>query len=81
MNKSDDNTGCPFCDPAIRNLSFYENNKFIAIYNIAPILPGHVLVIPIKHLTSFFDLANKDLFEFINFSRIVIRILSTGISR
>jgi bis(5'-adenosyl)-triphosphatase len=76
MNESQDNTGCPFCKPEIRNLSFYENSKFIAIYNIAPILPGHTLVIPKKHLISFFDLADKDLFEFIKFSRTVIRILS-----
>ena len=76
MNENLHNTGCPFCEPGIINMSFYETSQFMAIYNIAPILPGHTLVIPRKHIISFFDLKDKDLYEFIKFSRTVIRILS-----
>ena len=76
MTQRPDNISCPFCEPEIRHLSFFENSKFIAIYNIAPILPGHALVIPKEHIISFFDLTDKDLFEFIKFSRQVVRILS-----
>jgi bis(5'-adenosyl)-triphosphatase len=76
MDKNDDNAGCPFCDPGIRKLSFYESTEFIAVYNIAPILPGHALVIPKAHIISFFNLSDRDLFEFIKFSRTVVKILA-----
>ena len=70
------NGDCPFCAPDIKDLSFFENENFAALYNIAPILPGHTLVIPKKHITGFFELSDQDLFEFVKFSRSVIRILS-----
>ncbi len=76
MAEAGNNTDCPFCRSGIRDLSFFENKDFIAIYNVAPIVPGHALVFPKKHITSLLDLADKDLFEFIKFSRSVIKILS-----
>ena len=76
MPERKNNTDCPFCNSGIYDLSFFENEKFIANYNIAPIVPGHALVIPREHHTSFLDLTDKDLFEFIKFSRSVIKILS-----
>ena len=76
MPERKNNTDCPFCKSGIKDLTFFENEKFIAIYNIAPIVPGHALVLPKKHITSFFDLTDTDLFEFIKFSRSVIKILS-----
>ncbi|UCH13863.1 MAG: HIT family protein [Bacteroidales bacterium] len=76
MAEVENNIDCPFCRSGIKDLSFFENEDFSAIYNVAPILPGHALVIPKKHITSFLDLPDKDLFEFIKFSRTVIKILS-----
>lgn len=76
MPDRENNIDCPFCTSGIKDLSFFENESFFAIYNIAPILPGHTLVIPKKHITGFFELEDKDLFEFIKFSRSVIKILA-----
>ncbi len=67
---------CPFCKSGIRDLSFLESEKFIAAYNIAPVLPGHTLVIPRRHITGFFELDDEELFEFVKFSRSVIKVLS-----
>ena len=76
MSYKKNSTDCPFCNSGIQDFTFFENEKFIAIYNIAPILPGHTLVIPKKHITDFFKLTDEELFEFIKFSRSVIKILS-----
>jgi bis(5'-adenosyl)-triphosphatase len=76
MPERENNIDCPFCTSRIKNLSFFENESFLAIYNIAPILPGHTLVIPKKHITSFLEMTDEELFEFVKFSRSVIKILS-----
>jgi bis(5'-adenosyl)-triphosphatase len=76
MQERKNNTNCPFCASEIKDSSFFESENFLAVYNIAPILPGHTLVIPKKHITSFFQLSDKDLFEYIKFSRSVTKILS-----
>jgi bis(5'-adenosyl)-triphosphatase len=70
------NITCPFCNPSVLKYSFLENDKFLAIYNIAPILPGHSLIIPRAHLISIMELTENELYEFISFSRKAIRILS-----
>jgi bis(5'-adenosyl)-triphosphatase len=76
MDKKEDNAGCPFCGDGMKKLSFYESPDFIAIYNVAPILPGHALVIPKAHIISFFEMSDRELFEFIKFSRTVLKILA-----
>ena len=69
------NTDCPFCDKKILNNAFLETERFLAIYNIAPVLPGHSMVIPKKHITSFMEISQDELFEFVSISRKVIKIL------
>lgn len=38
----------------------YEDEKVFAFLDIAPINPGHVLVIPKKHVENFYELENED---------------------
>jgi bis(5'-adenosyl)-triphosphatase len=47
----------------------------MAIYNIAPVLPGHSLVIPKAHLTGILELSDKQLFDFFDTARMALRIL------
>lgn len=47
----------------------------MAIYNIAPALPGHSLIIPKMHFTSLMDLNSGELFEFFDTARFALRIL------
>jgi bis(5'-adenosyl)-triphosphatase len=68
-------TVCPFCDASVQASVFYARGSFMAIYNIAPVLPGHSLVIPKKHVTSITDLTDNELSEFFITARTVLRIL------
>lgn len=59
---------CPFCDEKIIDTAFLESTNFLVIYNHAPILPGHSLVIPKTHIESLMELDETELFEFIQLS-------------
>lgn len=63
---------CPFCllphDPII----FAQDTCFYAIYNRAPILPGHVLLIPKRHVRQFDELNGKELSSIMVFSKQVM---------
>jgi len=69
------NNNCPFCDKDINKLGFSESENFMAIYNIAPILPGHSLIIPKTHFSSLMEFTEDELSEFISFSREVTKQL------
>jgi bis(5'-adenosyl)-triphosphatase len=66
---------CPFCKKT-RSDYFMETENFAAIYNIAPILPGHTLVIPKKHHESLFELSEQELSEFMILGRKVAGLLA-----
>lgn len=68
---------CPFCDIKIENTVFARSEKFLAIYNIAPILPGHSLIIPKSHIQSAMEFSDADLAEMILFTRNVTDLLLT----
>jgi diadenosine tetraphosphate (Ap4A) HIT family hydrolase len=45
---------CPFCElPAGRVL--FRNDAAVAVRDAHPVTPGHTLVIPLRHVASFFD--------------------------
>jgi bis(5'-adenosyl)-triphosphatase len=75
MSPIPDHSDCPFCQDSINASVFYETLDFIAIYNIAPILPGHSLVVPRKHHTSLLTLSDPLLFEFFKTARTALLIL------
>jgi diadenosine tetraphosphate (Ap4A) HIT family hydrolase len=50
--------GCPFC--SIDNVLF-ENELAFAIPDKFPVRPGHTLVIPRRHVASFFELTDEEL--------------------
>ncbi len=68
---------CLFCRKEIIEKSFYNTERFSAIYNIAPILPGHSLIIPNKHYTSLFELPEDELCEMMLFARKITTVLKT----
>lgn len=71
MNKT-----CPFCIPNVNASVFAQSENFKAVYNIAPILPGHSLIICNKHISRFMQLEDSVLSEMMVFSRQVICTLS-----
>jgi len=66
---------CPFCKTLQRGSYFAKSKYFVAIYNIAPILPGHSLIIPKKHIVSVNDLSEMQLKELFTFTRKVTSYL------
>ena len=66
---------CPFCSPTIEECVFLESENFLAIYNIAPVLPGHSLIIPRDHITSFIDLSQQQRAEFLDTTTQAVRLL------
>lgn len=69
------NDACPFCSDSVRSSVFFEDADNMAIYNIAPVLPGHSLVIPKKHLTGILEMDHNQLSDFFETARTALRIL------
>lgn len=67
---------CPFCQSSIQNSIFAFNGSFSAVYNVAPVLPGHSLIIPNRHVDSILELSDVELNQFILFSRDVTKLLT-----
>ena len=52
---------CPFCElPADREI-IAENKTALAFYDGFPVTPGHTLIIPKRHVASYFDLHQEEL--------------------
>lgn len=68
---------CLFCKTKDQERAFCETENFKAIYNIAPILPGHSLILPKNHIQSIFELTEKELFEMFQLARRVTTGLKT----
>src|SRR5215213_134953 len=65
----------PFSIENAKDSIFAESENFIAIYNLAPILPGHSLIVPKRYVVSLMELTDDESAEMIIFSRKVVRIL------
>lgn len=55
---------CVFCNRnEIHNQIFYESEHFIGVVNIRPVLEGHSLLIPKRHVESYLDLNEDEMKE------------------
>jgi len=50
---------CPFCVLPTDRIVL-QNNSAIAIYDAYPISPGHLLIIPTRHVASWFDTSDTE---------------------
>jgi histidine triad (HIT) family protein len=69
---------CVFCKIVsgdIPSFKVSENDDFLAFLSIAPIKPGHTLVIPKKHSEYLFDMEDSEMAELVKFSKPVARKL------
>ena len=52
---------CVFCeDPKVNNRIIYQNNCVKALLTVTPIVPGHILIMPIRHLKYWEDLTAEE---------------------
>lgn len=68
---------CPFCGSEAQRYAFAADRGFRAIYNVAPILPGHVLVVPRRHVASLMELDEHEMGGFFSFARRVTRFVQS----
>jgi histidine triad (HIT) family protein len=55
---------CAFCDEKILvQQMFFENDTVIALYTHKPVLPGHCLIIPKRHVERFDELSDQEMVE------------------
>jgi bis(5'-adenosyl)-triphosphatase len=66
---------CPFDGDRIRRCEFAGDAGLAAIYNIAPILPGHSLVIPRRHAGRLAELDDAEVVSLFVFARRVTDLL------
>ncbi|WP_123744527.1 HIT family protein [Saccharothrix texasensis] len=66
---------CAFCSDEMRSSEFAGNADFAAVYNIAPIVPGHSLVIPRRHIQRIEDLSEEEFSRYWIFAREVTKFL------
>ena len=50
---------CPFCGPP-RDRILHERETAFAIRDGFPVSPGHTLIIPRRHVASFFDVTDAE---------------------
>ena len=54
-----DDVGCPFCNPS-KDEIVLANNLCYARYDKYPVSPGHLLIIPFRHVANFFDATDAE---------------------
>lgn len=66
----------PFCSrEEIAKTSFHQSKHFMALYNIRPVLPGHSLFVPKRHVTRITDLTGEEAMDLNRLMREVIPVL------
>ena len=50
---------CPFCPPAPERV-FHATGLVLALWDGFPVSPGHLLVIPRRHVASWFDATREE---------------------
>ena len=54
-----DTLTCPFCNPSPEDIVL-ENDLCYARYDKYPVSPGHLLLIPSRHVADFFDATDAE---------------------
>ena len=51
---------CPFCNDEVNNELLASSPLSMAFYDSFPVSPGHCLIVPKRHIASFFDLSEEE---------------------
>ncbi len=71
---------CPFCNKTSENAVFGKSKYSRAIYNISPLLPGHSLLIPKKHVSTVYELSDEEFEDMMFFMRNISDVLRKAYS-
>ena len=56
MDSNVENKECPFCQKFDESRIIYQDSSWVAIYDNYPVSEGHVLLIPKRHVRTYFEL-------------------------
>jgi ATP adenylyltransferase len=70
--------GCPFCADGFRKNTEGETATVFAVRDRYPVTPGHTLIIPKRHVESFFDMAELERQEATELARVLRNRLLEG---
>jgi ATP adenylyltransferase len=71
--------GCPFCqapnlaDPG--SLVVARGERVYAVLNLYPYNPGHLMVVPYRHIPDYTDLDDAEVVELAGFTRTAMRVI------
>ena len=69
------NNNCPCCKVESEREIIASSLLSVAFYDGFPVSPGHALIIPKRHVSSFFDLSKEERQDLLNLADSVKRIL------
>ncbi|KAL0480055.1 Cbr1 [Acrasis kona] len=76
LNKKQLSSICVFCnDEAINEGLIVESEHFRCLYNIRPVFPGHVLIMPKRHLSCIEYIESSEAQEYLAFTQNIIKAL------
>jgi len=64
MRCENDSCACPFCSYLCSEAPFVETGRFYAKPDSFPVSRGHTLIIPKRHVITFFELDDAERLEF-----------------
>jgi diadenosine tetraphosphate (Ap4A) HIT family hydrolase len=50
---------CPFCFPPKDRIAF-EDDRTRALWDAFPVTPGHLLIVPRRHIPTWFDASDEE---------------------
>ena len=66
---------CPFCKAESERDIIVSSSLSVAFFDGFPVSPGHALIIPKRHVASFFDLSKEEQQDLLNLADRVKRIV------
>ncbi|WP_433207851.1 HIT family protein [Dactylosporangium sp. CS-047395] len=75
----DEPAGCPFCRapglPADESLVVARGEVVYTILNLYPYNPGHLMVVPYRHIADYTDLTQPETAEVASFTQTAMRVI------
>lgn len=63
--------GCVFCEKIAKGNVLFEDTLWVALEDGFPVSKGHTLIVPKRHVASFFDLTKE---EFVALQEMICRV-------
>ncbi|RLI65271.1 MAG: HIT family protein [Candidatus Asgardarchaeum californiense] len=79
MNETRHNN-CVFCKGLENERILYSTTYYHVILDAYPVMPGHVLIIPKRHVTSFLQLTNEERIELFSLIDMVMKVLKKNLN-